>query len=323
MKKPDARSRFDRSSDGARPLDPDMEFYSIGQAADATGISSETLRIWERRYGKPEPIRRPSGHRRYTREQVIWLRQIGELIARGHRPGIVVRMDPEEMARLLEERPAAQPSNAEAIEMVDLIQKFDGETFVERMREASRKYPPTQFLLKFIAPVSEEVGRRWADGKLEIRHEHYATGLMEDYLRMLRSQFVTYPYGPRVLLTTMSGETHSLGLQMAALLCAAEGVFHRVLGIDTPNPEIVAAAREANVQAVGVSVSLATSGPETDRQIADLREDLPMDTMLVVGGMGARGIRRGPRNVTYIESLEDWVRWLRTLRTEWQAQRRA
>ena len=72
-----------------------------------------------------------------------------------------------------------------------------------------------------------------------------------------------------------------------------------------------------------MSVSLATSGPETDRQVADLREQLPLEVMLVVGGMGARGIRRGPRGVTYIESLEDWVHWLRNLRMEWQSQRRA
>ena len=41
-----------------------------------TGIGRDTLRVWERRYGRPEPIRLPSGHRRYTAEQIRWLRRV-------------------------------------------------------------------------------------------------------------------------------------------------------------------------------------------------------------------------------------------------------
>ena len=53
--------------------DPDTDdTYSIGRAASVSGISCATLRMWERRYGRPVPVRLPSGHRRYTADQMRW-----------------------------------------------------------------------------------------------------------------------------------------------------------------------------------------------------------------------------------------------------------
>jgi len=51
----------------------------IAEVSRRTGISTETLRIWERRYGFPQPDRRPSGHRRYSEEDC---RQIEEMLLR-------------------------------------------------------------------------------------------------------------------------------------------------------------------------------------------------------------------------------------------------
>jgi DNA-binding transcriptional MerR regulator len=42
---------------------------SIGDFVDRTGVSEPTLRMWERRYGFPEPKRTESGHRRYSEDQ--------------------------------------------------------------------------------------------------------------------------------------------------------------------------------------------------------------------------------------------------------------
>jgi DNA-binding transcriptional MerR regulator len=43
---------------------------TIGDVVKATGVGEATLRAWERRFGWPVPQRQPSGHRRYTREDV-------------------------------------------------------------------------------------------------------------------------------------------------------------------------------------------------------------------------------------------------------------
>ena len=82
---------------------------SIGDVANATGISTDTIRVWERRYGKPVPIRLPSGHRRYTVDQMHWLRRVAEALAQGARPSKVVKADEAELDAFLQEREPEAP----------------------------------------------------------------------------------------------------------------------------------------------------------------------------------------------------------------------
>ena len=52
------------------------EGLSIREVARETGVTEGTLRMWEARYGFPVPQRLPSGHRRYTSDDVVQLRQV-------------------------------------------------------------------------------------------------------------------------------------------------------------------------------------------------------------------------------------------------------
>jgi DNA-binding transcriptional MerR regulator len=49
---------------------------SIGAVAEQTDVSVAVLRSWEQRHGFPTPVRLPSGHRRYSAEQVEQIRQV-------------------------------------------------------------------------------------------------------------------------------------------------------------------------------------------------------------------------------------------------------
>jgi DICT domain-containing protein len=49
---------------------------TIREVARETGVSEGTLRMWETRYGFPVPERLPSGHRRYSDDDVLRVRQV-------------------------------------------------------------------------------------------------------------------------------------------------------------------------------------------------------------------------------------------------------
>jgi DNA-binding transcriptional MerR regulator len=49
---------------------------TIREVARETGVSEGTLRMWETRYGFPEPERLPSGHRRYSDDDIAQVRQV-------------------------------------------------------------------------------------------------------------------------------------------------------------------------------------------------------------------------------------------------------
>jgi len=52
------------------------EGLTIRDVVERTGVAAVTLRMWENRYGFPEPNRRASGHRRYSEAEVEALLQV-------------------------------------------------------------------------------------------------------------------------------------------------------------------------------------------------------------------------------------------------------
>jgi DICT domain-containing protein/predicted DNA-binding transcriptional regulator AlpA len=53
-----------------------MANLTIREVASQTGVSAATLRMWETRYGFPVPERLPSGHRRFSEEDVERVRRV-------------------------------------------------------------------------------------------------------------------------------------------------------------------------------------------------------------------------------------------------------
>ena len=294
----------------------DSDLCSIGRAAKITGISSATLRMWERRYGRPVPVRLPSGPRRFTPDQVQWLKRVSEALARGHRASEAVLADAEALDRMLARDTEEAGTPDDVVRLVGLARAFRGRALADALHRAWADMGPRRCLFERIAPLVTELGRAWADGLIEIRHEHLASQHVEDVLRTLRTSVPAAPGGPVLVLSTLPGESHGLGLQMVAMLATLDGADVRVLGTETPLAEIVATAEETGARAVGIGVSLATGGPDTDRVLAELRTALPDGVRLLVGGSGARGVRRGPRHIDYVHDLEELSDWLRAFVAE-------
>ena len=82
--------------------------YRIGAVARLTGISPDTLRIWERRYDIVEPERTAKGGRLYSQQDVTRLTMIKTLVDQGHAISTVANLSAEELNRRLN---MAQPAN--------------------------------------------------------------------------------------------------------------------------------------------------------------------------------------------------------------------
>ena len=87
--------------------------YRSGSAARLAGIPVATLRVWERRYDVIAPSTRPSGHRRYSAEDITRLALVKALVDSGHPIGDVANL-PTENLRALRDAHSALPQAAAA-----------------------------------------------------------------------------------------------------------------------------------------------------------------------------------------------------------------
>lgn len=282
--------------------------WSLAAVTKATGIGAHTLRAWERRYGFPKPLRLPSGHRRFTPEQISRLQLIVQVLAMGHRAGTVVPLPVESLRQLLGGGAAVmQPARPSASldALFEAAYRYDREAVVGAFQRWGAELGLGAFLKERMAPLSREIGAAWAEGRLDIRHEHFLTELMEDALRSLRMNLEPTSEGAPLLLATLPGEHHRLGLQMAALAAALRRREVRLLGTQCPITELLEAAFRLDAAAVGLTVAGSSAFPETALAVAELRAKLPSHIQLWVGGAGGGALGPLPEGVLLMPTLED------------------
>jgi DNA-binding transcriptional MerR regulator len=77
--------------------------YRIGTVSKLTGISPDTLRIWERRYQVVTPQRSSAGGRLYSAEDISRLKLIRQLVDKGDTIGVVAGLSYAELQERLSE----------------------------------------------------------------------------------------------------------------------------------------------------------------------------------------------------------------------------
>lgn len=279
----------------------------IGAVERDTGIPKDTLRVWERRYGFPVPGRNLQGERTYPADQVGVLRLLKQLVDRGLRPGKVVgRSETELLALLARTAPEpTPPSHADHDSVLDALHAQDLAALQGHLRALLLRHGLERFTLDHLAPLIRAVGEAWAAGRLAIHQEHLFSDQVERLLAQAIGQQPAHSGRAPVLLATLPGEQHRLGLRMVEALLTARGLRCISLGADVPVDEIATAAAGHRAGTVALSVSASHAGPATARAVADLRLALPGTTALWIGGLGARLLRAVPDGARLFDSLDD------------------
>jgi DNA-binding transcriptional MerR regulator/methylmalonyl-CoA mutase cobalamin-binding subunit len=266
--------------------------YTIRVASRLTGVSSDTLRMWERRYGFPKPVRNSAQVRVYTDADIERLVLISRALKAGFRSGEVIHRATDDLRALLVNATRAELENDRRTPTVEsLLGRLiddDPEGLRDELRRSVALLGPKQFLTDVAAPLVESVGEAWAAGRIAVRHEHLVSEVLSSKLHLLLSAYDDQSSGPTVLLATLSDEQHGLGLEMVALYLALEGVTPRLLGVNTPPDQIAEAAIALSARVVGLSISEASEIPLTEAHLRRVLSALPAGTDVWVGGKQAR-----------------------------------
>ncbi len=287
---------------------------SIAAVERDTGLSKDTLRIWERRYGFPMPARDAVGERIYPLDQVAKLRAIKRLLDAGHRPGRIVPL-PLDRLQLLTEQTVDQPARGAPVALagVDLqahlalIRQRDMSGLRASLYRLQARLGVGRFLNEVVAPLNVAVGDAWLHGDLQLWEEHLYTECIQVLLRQTITSIPTAgrAAGPRVLLTTFPGEPHTLGLLMAEALLSLEGCPCVNLGTQTPPWDIVLAARDCGIDIVALSFTACLNPNQVAEGLSELRTKLPARVQLWAGGSAPVLHRRRLPGVLPFATLEN------------------
>jgi MerR family transcriptional regulator, light-induced transcriptional regulator len=283
-----------------------------------TGISKDSLRVWERRYQFPQPQRDGLGERAYPPDQVHKLRLIKRLLDLGHRAGRLVPADIDSLQALLAQTQQlareGSPAPTELQPFLQALRTHDVEGLRRLLTQALLRSGLGDGVIALIAPLTQQVGELWMRGELQVFEEHIYSESLQLVLRQAIQAIppLARSERPRVLLTTLPGEQHGLGLLMAEALMALEGCRCLSLGVQTPVSDIVLAAAAHRADIVALSFSGYLAPPQVADSLADLRTRLPADIELWAGGNSAALQKRSPHaaqlHITELASIASHLR---------------
>jgi len=298
---------------------------SIAAVERETGLGKDTLRAWERRYGFPVPERDAAGVRGYPRALVDRLALIRRALLAGERPGRLLALPSERLDEVLSGIAARTPARnsqdhaplLDVAEGIDALRTGGSDALRHWLTSGLARTGLATFVIEGIAPLTVAVGDAWVDGRIAVYEEHLYSEAVQAVLRsaLLPFQAGLETRGPRILLTTVPGEAHGLGLLMAEALMTLQACRCLALGPQTPLADIVSAALAHRIDVVALSFSESLPPAHALPALAELRLRLPAHVAIWAGGgqpalLGLRvaGIRVISRLSEIGEAVAEWRR---------------
>lgn len=282
---------------GSRQQEP---LHSIGVVCRRTGLKSDRVRAWERRYNVVEPVRSAGNQRLYREEDIEKLLLLRRVTDAGHRIAQVANLSPEDLREMVEIESAGRPTRASRPQpgeadkagafvagALAAIQQLDGEQLRAELSAALDALSPAAVTQQLLAPLIHDIGDLWAEGGLEAAHEHLGTAVLRGFIEELRGVREIPDDAPRLLITTPAGERHELGALLAATAATDIGWCVTYLGPDLPAAEIAAAARQRGAGVVGLSIVCPADADAVHEELRTLRRHLGGSVGLILGGRAA------------------------------------
>lgn len=271
--------------------------YTIKHAAQQVGITTATLRAWERRYAVVSPKRTDGGYRLYDQHDVEMLRSMKHLMHQGWQPGLAA----EEAKRLAEQtgpgtlRSAVARSDAARTspsldsgslgsELIAAAAALDTSELAAVLDQLFALNSFETVMTQHVFPALAELGEAWSDGRVSVAGEHLASHAVMRRLGVAyEAAGASGQGGPRVALGMAPGSRHEIGLLAFAVTARRHGISTDFLGADLPIDDWLGVEDHRDLAAVVLTLPTKADIAGTSAVIDALLERRP-DLIVAVGG---------------------------------------
>lgn len=261
----------DGQPNGRQGAEADQELtYNVKAVVQATGVTPDTLRAWERRYGLPNPGRSEGKHRLYCQSDVDLIRW---LVAR-QSEGVTISRAVDQWRKLsARDEPTrftptlatATPStlssdlSATQASWLDACFEFDEARAESILARALALHAPEQVCFDVLLSGLGRLGEAWARGEITVQHEHFASEMAMRRVSVLIGAAPS-PYRAETLIVACSaGERHAFPTLLLTLLLRNRGLRVVHLGADVPIERLDATVAQLKPALVVLVAQLLTS----------------------------------------------------------------
>lgn|GEM_PF-2902566 len=259
--------------------------FPMRVAVQLTGLTSDTIRAWERRHHAIEPVRSAGNTRKFTQDDIRRLLLLREATEAGHSIGNIADLDNDALRALRRVPVQADPSDAEYVEdnphldtsvaapavlrldgYFDLLTRYDIAESAAWLRRVAALNEPRAFVLEVVAPALVEIRERRTDARLGGPHLIAAWQQFTAVLNVMLEATASARGRPELVTVGAARQRHAIAAMATTLLARDLGRDAAFVGTAMPDADIVWAVDALRAGTVVVDLSVPTSfeqGPAT------------------------------------------------------------
>lgn len=160
-----------------------MNHFSIKDIENLTGIKSHTLRIWEQRYGIPNPKRTETNIRYYDDEDLKLLLNVSMLNKQGHKISQLTSLSKAELENMaLTYSEDVTDEGIQLDTMLAAMFNLDETAFEKILSSHLLKFGLEYTMTHLFFPFLKRIGVLWQTGQVNPAFEHFMSNLIRQNL---------------------------------------------------------------------------------------------------------------------------------------------
>lgn len=285
--------------------------YSISDLEQLTGVSTHTIRIWERRYHALKPMRSAGNTRFYDGNQLRKLLNITSLSRSGLKISQVCALSDADMDKMLQQE--IEQTVSENLDYEYFISQllnygldYNEPQFEELLNTCISRYGLKASYLNVIYPILLRLGLMWKKDNICPAREHFLSGLIRQRLYQSIAEIKTPSNAAATwVLFLPEDEDHEIGLLFANYLIKLAG--HKViyLGARVPFDSLKDTVGSLEVDHLLLFMVRSRPTDGADEYMRTLAEQFNKQKVHVAGNAGVLGELKFLPNVDWFTDIGD------------------
>ena len=229
--------------------------FNLKVVLKETGLSADTLRAWERRYGLPVPQRTAGGHRLYSQRDIETIKWLMQRQSEGLSISRAVDLWKEQLASGADPLAGSVPTTSVSAVVVPAQYSFDTtldalrtqwieaclnfseSTSEQILNQAFSMFPVEVVCIEVLQKGIAEIGDLWYEDRASVQQEHFASSLAMRRLDALLASSPAPTQNRTVLVGCPPQEWHTVTPLLLSLLLRRRGLSVVYLGANVPTEQ--------------------------------------------------------------------------------------
>jgi DNA-binding transcriptional MerR regulator len=260
-----------------------------------TGLSTDVIRAWERRYKTVSPSRSANGRRLYSDKDVTKLMLLQRIISGGRRIGDIANLslknledliDSDESATVIKTSLANRPSTGSVMEhfdgSIEAIRELDANKLLRFFEIAHQELGSVFLLEDLFAPLIQHVRDECKLGSFRQSQENFVVELMKSFLLMKASN-ANKTTNNKILIVAPISHNDNLNMLRLCLVCEDSDWMPIYVGTSTSADEILFTYEQGRCGLLMIVIDPSGNQQFLPNELRKIRSLVKDDEILIFG----------------------------------------